>query len=203
MYKRVLAFSLLMAATSPATVALAQTADATGEYGPLPPTANPPIFLQLPSDLMKLSNRPEEAADAPPRFFSPDPIAGRASKLSPAPRSSQDDTKTAGRLIARGSAVWYEHSGRTASGERFNPDALTAAHRSLPFGSRVRVVNRTNGKSVTVRINDRISKIAARDKRLVIDLSRAAAKRLEIEGREPVALYLESAGAPIVASDPD
>jgi rare lipoprotein A len=58
-------------------------------------------------------------------------------------------------------ATWYGHemlrkgSGRTANGERFHPGGLTAAHRSLPFGTRVHVTNRLTGRSVIVRINDR------------------------------------------------
>src|SRR5687767_714082 len=57
-----------------------------------------------------------------------------------------------------GSASWYGsqfHGRKTANGERFNMHGLTAAHRSLPFGTKVRVTNRKNGKSVVVRINDR------------------------------------------------
>ena len=59
---------------------------------------------------------------------------------------------------------------RTANGERFNPSALTAAHRSLPFGSRVRVTNQDNGRSVTLRINDYGPAYSSR----IIDLSEAA-----------------------------
>ena len=73
-----------------------------------------------------------------------------------------------------GGASWYQTAGRTASGERNNPSALTAAHRSLPFGTRVRVENLRNGKAVVVRINDRGPFIGGR----VIDLSRAAAKQI-------------------------
>ena len=54
-----------------------------------------------------------------------------------------------------GKASYYKHGSRTASGERFNPNDYTAAHRSLPFGTRVLVTNMKNGKSVIVRINDR------------------------------------------------
>ena len=50
---------------------------------------------------------------------------------------------------------YYSHHTRTASGERFNPRELTAAHRTLPFGTRVRVTELTTGRSVTLRINDR------------------------------------------------
>jgi rare lipoprotein A len=69
-----------------------------------------------------------------------------------------------------------QHHGRkTASGERFNMRALTAAHRTLPFGTTARVTNLRNGRSVVVRINDRGP--AARTRR-AIDLSRAAAERI-------------------------
>ena len=52
-------------------------------------------------------------------------------------------------------ASYYSGGGTTASGERFNPNALTAAHKTLRFNTRVKVTNRNNGKSVVVRINDR------------------------------------------------
>jgi rare lipoprotein A len=67
----------------------------------------------------------------------------------------------------------------------FNPNRLTAAHSSLPFGTRVRVVNQENGRSVIVRINDRIAKKA----NVAIDLSRQSARVLGIEGIGSVALY--------------
>lgn len=73
-----------------------------------------------------------------------------------------------------GSASWYALNSRTASGEHMNPQAMTAAHRSLPFGAKVKVTNKRNGKSVVVRINDRGPFIRGR----VIDLSRAAADKL-------------------------
>lgn len=63
---------------------------------------------------------------------------------------------------------------RTASGERYDKSGATAAHRSLPFGSQVRVTNVRNNKSVTVRINDRGPHVAGR----ILDLSRNAAERL-------------------------
>jgi len=77
------------------------------------------------------------------------------------------------------------HAGtRTASGERMNPGAMTAAHRTLPFGSRVQVVNKRNGKSVTVRITDRGPFVRGR----VIDVSPAAASALGFSGLTPVTL---------------
>ena len=71
-------------------------------------------------------------------------------------------------------ASWYKLGGTTASGERANPNRLTAAHRSLPFGTLVDVTNLANGKTVTVRINDRGPFAKGR----VIDVTWAAAKEL-------------------------
>ncbi|MGH8381537.1 septal ring lytic transglycosylase RlpA family protein [Pseudomonas sp.] len=76
-----------------------------------------------------------------------------------------------------GTASYYgsrHHGKRTASGEPFNQNAMTAAHRSLPFGTRVQVTNLNNDRSVVVRINDRGPHTRGR----LIDLSRAAAEKL-------------------------
>jgi rare lipoprotein A len=76
-----------------------------------------------------------------------------------------------------GVASWYgeDYHGRTtASGETYDMEAMTAAHRTLPFGTRVRVLNRDNGRTVEVRINDRGPFIGGR----IIDLSRRAARDL-------------------------
>ncbi|GAB3369396.1 septal ring lytic transglycosylase RlpA family protein [Azotobacter armeniacus] len=89
--------------------------------------------------------------------------------------------------MAEGKASYYqEHGELTASGERFNRNALTAAHRSLPFGTRVRVTNLENQRSVVVRINDRGPAVRGR----IIDLSHEAAQRLGIlpDGVVPVRL---------------
>jgi rare lipoprotein A len=85
-----------------------------------------------------------------------------------------------------GSASWYALNSRTASGEMMNPAAYTAAHRTLPFGTKVKVTNTLNGKSVTVRINDRGPFIKGR----VIDVSKAAAARIGIvrRGHAPVCI---------------
>ncbi|MDX1368951.1 septal ring lytic transglycosylase RlpA family protein [Pseudomonas sp.] len=80
---------------------------------------------------------------------------------------------------AEGRASYYgarHHGKKTASGERFDQHALTAAHRSLPFGSRVLVTNLRNDKSVVVRINDRGPFVRGR----IIDVSRQAAERLDM-----------------------
>ncbi len=73
-----------------------------------------------------------------------------------------------------GHASWYALTSMTASGERMNPAKLTAAHRTLPFGTKVKVTNKRNGKSVVVRINDRGPFIKGR----VIDVSKAAARTI-------------------------
>ncbi|WXL26679.1 septal ring lytic transglycosylase RlpA family protein [Ectopseudomonas mendocina] len=86
-----------------------------------------------------------------------------------------------------GMASYYgaqHHGKKTASGEPFNQYALTAAHRTLPFGTKVRVTNLRNNKSVVVRINDRGPHIRKR----IIDLSYQAAKELDMlrDGIAPV-----------------
>lgn len=73
-----------------------------------------------------------------------------------------------------GGASWYALTSRTASGERMNASLLTAAHKSLRFGTKVKVTNKRNGKSVVVRINDRGPFIRGR----VLDLSKAAASHI-------------------------
>ena len=73
-----------------------------------------------------------------------------------------------------GNASWYAMHSMTASGEKMNPSALTAAHPTLPFGTKVRVKNLGNGRSVTVRINDRGPFTRGR----IIDVSKAAAAKL-------------------------
>lgn len=83
------------------------------------------------------------------------------------------ETETTGRVTSTqsGMASYYWQGQMTASGARFNPGAMTAAHRTLPFGTKVRVTNKRNGKSVVVTINDRGPFIRGR----IIDLSSAAA----------------------------
>lgn len=73
-----------------------------------------------------------------------------------------------------GKASWYDLSSRTASGEMMDATELTAAHPKLPFGTRVKVTNQRNGRSVVVRINDRGPFVHSR----IIDLSKAAAQQL-------------------------
>jgi rare lipoprotein A len=84
-----------------------------------------------------------------------------------------------------GIASVYSYKGsKTASGERTHPGGFTAAHRTLPFGSKVRVTNKRNGRSVVVRINDRGPFVRGR----VIDVTPAAASALGFSGLAPVTL---------------
>ncbi len=85
--------------------------------------------------------------------------------------------RAAGTKVASyGVASFYSEEQQTANGEKFDPSELTAAHRSLPFGTRLRVTNVANGRSVTVRINDRGPFVAGR----AVDVSYAAAERIGI-----------------------
>jgi rare lipoprotein A len=104
--------------------------------------------------------------------------------------NSPEKTLPSRQLVA-GRASWYGYrfqGRRTASGERFNAGAYTAAHRRLPFGTRVKVTNIRNGRSVVVRINDRGPYARGR----VIDLSKAAAQAIGMvhSGTAPVRLQI-------------
>ncbi len=104
--------------------------------------------------------------------------------------SSQPSSSVAPNTTS-GQASWYgakHHGKKTASGERFNQHALTAAHRPLAFGTRVKVTNIRNNKSVTVRVNDR----GPYSKGRIIDLSRAAANKIDMlnSGVAPVRLQV-------------
>ena len=105
--------------------------------------------------------------DVAPVDSTPAVPEGPAETLTPVP----------GTPIGAGQASYYsdELAGNpTASGEPFNPDALTAAHRTLPLGSRLRVTNPKNGESVIVRVNDR----GPFEGRRVVDLSERAAREI-------------------------
>ncbi|WP_049260206.1 septal ring lytic transglycosylase RlpA family protein [Neisseria bacilliformis] len=103
------------------------------------------------------------------------PAAKKAARQSAAKKA--DKTEKTAKFSQTGKASWYGpgfHGKKTANGERFDMNTLTAAHRTLPISSRVRVTNLANGKSVVVRINDRGPYHGNR----VMDLSKAAAQEL-------------------------
>jgi rare lipoprotein A len=88
-------------------------------------------------------------------------------------------------FTSSGIASIYAYKGeKTANGERAHPNGFTAAHRSLPFGTRVNITNRRNGRSVVVRINDRGPFIRGR----IIDVTPAAAHALGFSGLAPVTI---------------
>jgi rare lipoprotein A len=95
-----------------------------------------------------------------------------------APKTTQG--KPSPPAVQEGLATWYGdnlHGGPTASGERFDQNAMTAAHRTLPMHTRVRVTNKRNGRSVVLRINDRGP---FGNRRRIIDVSKSAARKLDM-----------------------
>lgn len=107
-------------------------------------------------------------------------------------------TATRGMTLEVGMASWYGptfHGKSTANGETYDQNELTAAHKTLPFNTVVKVTNLENGKSVTVRINDRGPYVGNR----IIDVSRAAAEHLEMigPGTAEVRLELVSSEVPV------
>lgn len=121
------------------------------------------------------------------------PLEAIANKPSPKMRSNAAtaSNKVVGTL--QGRASWYGpgfHGRRTASGERFDQYALTAAHKTLPFGTQVRVTNVNNGRSVVVRINDRGPYAHGR----VIDLSKGSAQQIGLVGSGVGTVKLEVLG---------
>lgn len=117
-------------------------------------------------------------------LFTPAPASGKAdgveidnTETASTTRSNGRSTKARATAPGTGVASFYggrHHGGPTASGERFNQYAMTAAHRSAPLGSQMRVTNLNNGKSVVVRINDRGPFVRGR----IIDVSKGAAQAL-------------------------
>ncbi|MEW2589190.1 septal ring lytic transglycosylase RlpA family protein [Micromonospora aurantiaca] len=148
------------------------------------PPAEPAVVETLPSTPAATSASPSPSASASPSAsLSPSPKATPSPKASRTQAASRSKARTASpsptakktsspKVVDSGScgASFYAEGQMTANGETFNPDALTAAHKTLPFNTKVRVTNPANGKSVVVRINDRGPFIDGR----CLDLSRAA-----------------------------
>ncbi|WP_026341446.1 septal ring lytic transglycosylase RlpA family protein [Actinomadura atramentaria] len=139
-------------APAPAAAALADA--------PRAASPTPPATAQSPSPSAPPSKRP-----------SPKPDDTRPAKPKPKPPVKPKKPKKV-KTLGGGSceASFYGEGQTTASGEAFDPGALTAAHKTLPMGSKVRVTNKNNGRTVVVRINDRGPFVAGR----CLDLSTAA-----------------------------
>jgi len=130
---------------------------------------------------------PFAAAVALAGFFQP----GQASAALHHPHHSHAAAHVTAPLRQVGQASWYGkwHKGRpTANGESFDPRAMTAAHPSLPMNSEVTVRNLANGRTVTVRINDRLPRHSPR----IIDLTQHAARELGIEERGHARVVVEA-----------
>jgi rare lipoprotein A len=115
-------------------------------------------------------------------------------------RRPNDGVSEFGRPLERGVASWYGpgfHGRRTASGERYNMNDLTAAHPTLPFGTRLLVRNAATGQTVVVRVNDRGPFAKSR----ILDLSRAAAKEAGVYG--PGTAYVEIYPMPLAGRRDD
>ncbi|MEV5826547.1 septal ring lytic transglycosylase RlpA family protein [Spirillospora sp. NPDC052242] len=145
-----------------------------------PPGGRSPGVGPSPSAKPTEPRKPRRPAAAPERDDEPDAVAAR---IAP-PKPKKTETSRSGgsggsggsgkKVLDSGSckASFYGEGQMTASGERFDPGELTAAHKTLPFGSKVRVTNKSNGESVVVRINDRGPYAGGR----CLDLSEAAMK---------------------------
>jgi rare lipoprotein A (peptidoglycan hydrolase) len=95
---------------------------------------------------------------------------------SEAPSMSPEKAFASTGRTSYGVASYYSYPGRTANGERYDPSQFTAAHRTLPFGTKLQVTNLNSGRSVVVRVNDRGPFIHGR----VVDVSYAAARELNL-----------------------
>lgn len=115
-----------------------------------------------------------------------------------APRKAKSETGSSGGSWfsggagggSTGVASYYWQPQQVASGGQFNPNAMTAAHKTLPFGTRVRVTNLGNGRTVDVTINDRGPYIGGR----IIDLSKAAAGSINMQGQGLAQVRMEVIG---------
>jgi rare lipoprotein A len=106
------------------------------------------------------------------------------SRFSRKSKSKSAALKSSSSMV--GTASYYRHGKVTANGEPFKPMGLTAAHRTLPFGTRVKVTHMGTGRSVVVRINDRGPFIRGR----IIDLAMGAARRIGVNGLAKVSLQV-------------
>jgi rare lipoprotein A (peptidoglycan hydrolase) len=143
-----------------------------------------------PAKLQKSAKAKAKASASWAWDFGDAPVKKGKSKKYPSV-AAQD--YNSGSSYQSGKASWYGggfHGRKTASGETYNMNSLTAAHRSLPFGTRVRVTNTRTGSSVVVRINDRGPFVGGR----IIDLSRAAASQIGLTSSGVAAVKVDILG---------
>ena len=164
------------------------TSSDTASAAPLPPPASPPKSRLSAFIAKRLLKKAE----------TPVPLPAVEAEAAPAPEAVMDEkyrlTGEAARELERGNASWYGprfHGRRTASGENYDKYALTAAHKTLPFGTVVRVRSLALGREVDVRINDRGPFSPGR----VIDVSQAAAEALGLTGAGVAKVSLKVPGS--------
>ncbi|MGE4552772.1 MAG: septal ring lytic transglycosylase RlpA family protein [Desulfovibrionaceae bacterium] len=180
-------------AAAPMTTAkpAAQPAAAAPAQAPAPTKAPSPA---------RAAETPAAPAPAPvsvPAAAAPAPAPATTAAVQP---EAAEDVRNAV-YDERGLAAWITPDSEdlpTASGDLYDPDALTAAHRTLPLGSTARVTNLENGLSVTVRINDR----GPFNKDRIIDLSQAAAEAIGIKAQGAAEVGLSLEGGPAKAAKP-
>jgi rare lipoprotein A (peptidoglycan hydrolase) len=136
-------------------------------------------------DLLKAAPSPIGTGSATP---DPSPTE-TGTTATPKPAKPKAKKKPKYRVVDSGSckASYYSEGQMTASGERFDPNELTAAHRTLPFGTKVRVTNKSNDRSVIVRINDRGPFVSDR----CLDLSKAAMEEVGGTGSGVISVRYE------------
>jgi rare lipoprotein A len=171
----------IIAGTAGAVVAavLVSAAVLTFHLGPTKPAASidaAPVLDRTTGERADRAARPDDdglgqLGTVPSPSASPSPTPSPSKKPKPKPTPTRTRTPEGG-VSSTGTckASYYADGSRTANGEPFDPNGLTAAHKTLPFNTMVRVTNLANGKSVTVRINDRGPFVSGR----CLDLARGA-----------------------------
>jgi len=146
-----------------------------------------PLLAQSCTPISGLSQRNDQSLVLPQASNQIAPGAANIQKVNIEPNGQKKSSTSITKHALSGTASWYGarfHGKKTASGEIYDPTKLTAAHKTLPLGSKARVTNLDNGSTVEVAINDRGPFVQGR----IIDLSRAAARALG---------FVESGTAPV------
>ena len=167
-----LAVALLCVGAALIIAGLVRTDEPGAGLRPLPRTAHLPLAPNETPNRAKKAAREASAqlaANLPPEIETPEPEI-----VTPLPEEADGEEQDANPETGR--ASWYDLASVTASGEVMDASALTAAHRTLALGTKVRVENLDNGRAVVVRINDR----GPFAKNRIIDLSKEAASRLDM-----------------------
>lgn len=185
-------YACLLSPAALVAAAFASIVPAAGDAPPLawPGDAQPAPRLKAWATTVHLEAPVAMPAPVPAMRPSP-PAAATATAALPPIRAPKPVGQPTTDHALSGIASYYWQDQMTANGERFNKSALTAAHKTLPFGTRVKVTNQSTGRAVVVRINDRGPFKPGR----VIDLSEAAAQQIGMTGRGLAAVKIEVVSA--------